>query len=62
MLNINLGLRAPLLASKRIPFMNNKLTVRVDGNEAEIGEVFKTINVPREEYFVTTKLYVPQFR
>lgn len=28
-----------------------------DGNEAEIGQVFKSTNVPRHEYFVTTKLY-----
>jgi hypothetical protein len=27
-----------------------------DGNEAEIGQVFKNTKVPREEYFVTTKL------
>lgn len=51
-----------MLAFKQMSFINNKLTVRVDGNEAEIGEVFKSINVPREEYFVTTKLYVPQPR
>lgn len=31
----------------------------LDGNEAEIGEVFETIKVPRNDYFVTTKLYVP---
>lgn len=59
---INPGLRAPLLAFKQLSFTSNKLIVRIDGNEAEIGEVFKSINVPREEYFVTTKLYVPQFR
>ncbi|KAL6237479.1 NADP-dependent oxidoreductase domain-containing protein [Aspergillus navahoensis] len=28
------------------------------GNEAEIGQVFKNTKVAREEYFVTTKLYV----
>ncbi|CAG8218406.1 unnamed protein product [Penicillium salamii] len=27
------------------------------GNEAEIGEIFKTAEIPREEYFVTTKLW-----
>lgn len=33
-----------------------KLTCITDGNEAEIGQVFKDIDVPREDYFVTTKL------
>ncbi|CAI7566153.1 unnamed protein product [Penicillium bialowiezense] len=32
------------------------------GNEAEIGEVFKTIDVPREDYFVTTKLWSSDHR
>ncbi|KAJ5912428.1 hypothetical protein N7504_001311 [Penicillium tannophilum] len=32
------------------------------GNEAEIGEVFKSIHVPREEYFVTTKLWSSDHR
>jgi hypothetical protein len=30
----------------------------LDFNEPEIGEVFKTTTIPREELFVTTKLYV----
>jgi hypothetical protein len=58
MLTIDLGLRASLSAFKQCLLMNNKLTIHVDGNEAEIGQVFKSINVPRDEYFVTTKLYV----
>lgn len=32
----------------------------LDGNEAEIGQVFKNTKVPRSEYFVTTKLYFLQ--
>ncbi|KAL4875211.1 hypothetical protein BJY04DRAFT_232862 [Aspergillus karnatakaensis] len=32
------------------------------GNEAEIGQVFKSTNVPREEYFVTTKLWSSDHR
>lgn len=30
-----------------------------DYNEPEIGQVFKTTKIPREEIFVTTKLCVP---
>ncbi|RDW92710.1 uncharacterized protein DSM5745_00032 [Aspergillus mulundensis] len=33
-----------------------------DGNEAEIGQVFKNTKVPREEYFVTTKLWSSDHR
>ncbi|OGE52447.1 hypothetical protein PENARI_c010G12342 [Penicillium arizonense] len=32
------------------------------GNEAEIGQVFKETDVPREEYFVTTKLWSSDHR
>ncbi|KAL4752230.1 hypothetical protein BDW72DRAFT_202460 [Aspergillus terricola var. indicus] len=32
------------------------------GNEAEIGQVFKNTKVPREEYFVTTKLWSSDHR
>ncbi|KAL4940580.1 hypothetical protein BDV06DRAFT_230246 [Aspergillus oleicola] len=32
------------------------------GNEAEIGQVFKDTKVPREEYFVTTKLWSSDHR
>ncbi|KAL5363615.1 NADP-dependent oxidoreductase domain-containing protein [Aspergillus floccosus] len=32
------------------------------GNEAEIGQVFKNVKVPREEYFVTTKLWSSDHR
>ncbi|KAJ5099884.1 hypothetical protein N7532_006885 [Penicillium argentinense] len=32
------------------------------GNEAEIGQVFKTIDVPRNEFFVTTKLWSSDHR
>lgn len=33
-------------------------TRNTDGNEPEIGEVFRSTKVPRSEYFVTTKLFV----
>ncbi|KAL4926189.1 uncharacterized protein BDV17DRAFT_299859 [Aspergillus undulatus] len=32
------------------------------GNEAEIGQVFKNIKIPRHEYFVTTKLWSSDHR
>ncbi|KAL5338185.1 hypothetical protein BJX70DRAFT_408854 [Aspergillus crustosus] len=32
------------------------------GNEAEIGQVFKSTKIPREEYFVTTKLWSSDHR
>ncbi|KAL4915703.1 hypothetical protein BDW62DRAFT_219250 [Aspergillus aurantiobrunneus] len=33
-----------------------------DGNEAEIGQVFKSTKVPRSDYFVTTKLWSSDHR
>ncbi|KAJ5948249.1 hypothetical protein N7466_001264 [Penicillium verhagenii] len=38
------------------------LIIHVDGNEAEIGQVFKSIEIPRNEYFVTTKLWSSDHR
>ncbi|KAJ0418719.1 hypothetical protein BJY00DRAFT_324703 [Aspergillus carlsbadensis] len=36
--------------------------LEADGNEAEIGQVFKNTKVPRSEYFVTTKLWSSDHR
>ncbi|KOC13636.1 putative aldo-keto reductase [Aspergillus flavus AF70] len=37
-------------------------TRNTDGNEPEIGEVFRSTKVPRSEYFVTTKLWSSDHR
>lgn len=50
------SLMSVLLSNYSFEYLTRGLPKIADGNEPEIGEVFKTIDVPREDYFVTTKL------
>lgn len=45
-----------IIKNMSVPVSNP--TRNTDGNEPEIGEVFRSTKVPRSEYFVTTKLFV----